>query len=178
MTNNQNPQVLSAAGRVTIDELDCFIKDVKEFSEKHGVIIQLFNADMIFGKKHLLSAVVHAIRSKEEGRMATNSLEMELFLYTSGERQLKIAIPKIGVKKGVNNIACVVIPQSYYSSLSDDLLDDLFSELHIKRGDELLQATDTTLERFGFSKAELLTVPKDNYQKLILERIALIDIIK
>lgn len=178
MTQNQNLQFLIAAGIVTINELEYFIQHVHKFSEDHGVFIQLFNADMIFAKDHLFSATIHAVRSKEENRMTTNSLEMELFLYASGERQLKIAIPKIGVKRGVNKIACVVIPRSSQSPLSDDLMDNLFSEMQIKRDDKLLRGTDNVLERFGFTKEELSTIPKNDYGKLILEKIALIDIIK
>jgi KEOPS complex subunit Cgi121 len=178
MTKNQIPQVIIVSGIGTIDDLEPFIQKVQRFSEKHDVFIQLFNADMIFGKNHLLSAAMHAIRSKDENRMTTNSLEMELFLYASGERQLKIAIPKIGVKKGANKIAFVIMPRFYQSRLKDNIINTFFSEMNIERDDSLLQGTDSTLERFGFTKEELSTVPSGNYEKLILEKIALIDIIK
>lgn len=178
MITNQIPQIIIGSGIGTIDELEPFIQKVQRFSEKNDAFIQLFNADMIFGKNHLLSAAMHTIRSKEENRMTTNSLEMELFLYASGERQLKIAIPKIGVKKGTNKIACVIMPRFSQSRLNDDIINTLFSEINIHKDDTLLQGTDGTLEHFGFTKEELSTVPSDNYEKLILEKIALIDIIK
>ena len=55
----------------------------------------------------MISAVEHAIRAFERKTNTTNSLEKEIILYASGERQLKLAIPKIGIKKGnVKNCIC------------------------------------------------------------------------
>jgi len=178
MKKGVNKKIIVVGGTCAIEELEHFIQKIQRFAEEYQIIIQSFNAEMIYGKSHLLSAAEHALRSEKEQRMTTNSIEMELFLYASGERQIKLAIPKLGVKKGHNTIALVIIPRSSDAELNSETLDDLFSKLKIKRDDEVLKGNNNTLELFGFTKEELSTVPENKYDKLILERIALIDIIK
>lgn len=155
-----------------------FINSVQQFAKKHDVIIQVFNAEKIYGKTHLLSAVHHAIRSEEEKRMVTRSIEMELFLYISGERQLKIAIPKMGIHSGLNNIAIIIIHRLKPNKNNKDILHMFFSHMHITQNDIVLNGTINTLRYFGISQEEINTVSEQRYEKLILEKIAIIDIIK
>ena len=75
-----------------------FLKIIGGYASKNNLIIQVFNADMIYGKNHIISAVEHAKRAMERKTNTTNSLEKEILLYASGERQLKHAIPKWELK--------------------------------------------------------------------------------
>jgi tRNA threonylcarbamoyladenosine modification (KEOPS) complex Cgi121 subunit len=50
--------------------------------------------------------------------------------------------------------------------------------LDIARDDDVLEGDENTLRSFGISDEEKQTVSKQYYASLILERIALIDIIK
>ncbi|MFH1013914.1 MAG: KEOPS complex subunit Cgi121 [Thermoplasmatota archaeon] len=171
-------KILIAGGSCTIEHVDSFMDAVHHFAEKNQMIIQLFDAEKIYGKPHLLSAVHHALRSEKEKRMTTNSIEMELLLYASGERQLKLAIPKMGVKNGCNDVAVVFLIRS--DVLADEmvLVHTFFSSLDIDRDDDVLEGNENTLRLFGISDGEKQTVSKQYYASLILERIALIDIIK
>ena len=92
-------KIIGAKG--DIQDVDNFLKKVESFAQNHNIIIQAINADLIYGKNHLISAVEHAVRAMDRKTNTTNSLEMEILLYASGERQLKIAIPKMGVKIGL-----------------------------------------------------------------------------
>ena len=100
-------KIIGAKG--SIQNVDSFLQQVSSFAQNHNVVIQAFDADMIYGKNHLISAVEHAVRAMERKTNTTNSLAMEILLYAAGERQLKLAIPKMGVKKGNANIAFVVV---------------------------------------------------------------------
>ena len=91
-------KIIGAKGHIS--NIDDFLKKINNFCNKNSIIIQVFNAEIIFGRNHILSAYKHAKRAFEQKTNTTNSLAMEILLYASGERQLKLAIPKIGVKKG------------------------------------------------------------------------------
>ena len=171
-------QFIVAGGSCTIEHVESFISKVQQFAKNNHILIQLFNAEKIYGKNHLLSAAQHALRSEKEGRMTTNSVEMEIFLYASGERQIKLAIPKMGVTSGFNNIAVLFIIPSHSIKNEETLVNSFFSTLQIKRDDNVLNGDEKTLHLFGITDTEIQTVSKQKYDKLILEKIALIDIIK
>jgi KEOPS complex subunit Cgi121 len=157
-----------------ISNIDDFLKKINNICEKYSIIIQVFNAEIIFGKKHIISAYRHAKRAHEQNTNTTKSLAMEILLYVSGERQLKLAIPKTGVKKGQSSIAFILIGEN----ITDKLIIELLQILKLKRDDKVLEGDINTLKKFGLTEIEIKTVPNDKYCSLILEKIALVDIIK
>ncbi len=165
-------KIIGAKGNIS--NIDEFLGKINSFCEKNSIVIQVFNAQMIFGDNHLVSAYEHAKRAFEQKTNTTNSLAMEIMLYTSGERQLKLAIPKIGVKKGQADIAFILIGDK----ITDKLIDELLEKLLLKRDDKVLEGDINTLKKFGLKESEIKTVSKDKYGDLILEKIALVDIIK
>jgi len=166
-------KIIGAKGKIT--DVDSFLKIVNSFAKNNNIIIQVFDADLIFGEKHLISAIEHAKRAIDRKTNTTNSLEMEILLYASGERQLKLAIPKMGVKKGKANIAFVFIKEN---KLSDQLINELLKLLFLDKDDKVIKGDENTLRKFGISENEKGTVMKDKYGDLILEKVAIVDIIK
>ena len=165
-------KVVGAKGN--IQDVDSFLKQIISFTKKHNFVIQVFNADLIYGKNHLISATEHAFRAMKQKTNTTNSLAMEILLYASGERQLKLAIPKMGIKKGNNNIAFVFTN----SNISDRIVNDVLKQLDLERDDKVLEGDVNTLKNFGLNKKEIETLREDKYGHLILEKVALVDIIK
>jgi len=165
--------VVGAQG--TIKDIDDFLQEVTSFSQDNNMVIQAFNADLIYGKNHLISAVDHAIRAMERKTNTTNSLAMEILLYAAGERQLKLAIPKMGVKKGVANIAFVIV---HDKKRDERMVDELLKDLSLKREDGILEGNEDTLRAFSLNDQAIKTVTKDKYGDLILEKVAMVDIIK
>jgi len=161
--------------RGTIKDVDSFLQEMNRFSQDNNMVIQAFNADVIYGKNHLISAVDHAVRAMERKTNTTNSLAMEILLYAAGERQLKLAIPKMGVKKGDANIAFAVVDNKKRDEKS---IDELLKELSLERDDNVLEGNEDTLKSFGLNDQTIKTVTKDKYGDLILEKIAMVDIIK
>jgi len=161
--------------RGTIKDVDGFLQKMNSFSQDNNVVIQAFNADVIYGKNHLVSAVDHAIRAMDRKTNTTNSLAMEILLYAAGERQLKLAIPKMGVKRGVANIAFVVVDGK---KRDERMVDELLEDLSLKREDSVLEGNEDTLKAFGLNDQAIKTVTKDKYGDLILEKVAMVDIIK
>jgi len=166
-------KIIGAKGN--IQNINHFLDRLRIFSDKNSVIIQVFNAEVIYGKKHLISAFEHAKRAIEQKTNTTNSLEMEILLYAAGERQLKLAIPKMGFKKGRSNLAIIAVSKD---KKIDQIVEKLLSEFNLDRDDKLLEGDENTLKKFGLNQKEIKTVAKAKYQDLILEKVAMVDIIK
>jgi len=171
-------KIIGANG--TIKNIEKILKNSKEFAEKYNLIIQLFNADLIYGKSHLISAFEHAKRAMNRKTNSTNSLEMEILLYASGERQLKLAIPKMGVKNGKVSIACIFISdnEKHDKHTLESSIELFLKNMNLLRNDKVLEGDEDTLKKFGITNSEISTVKKEKYGDLILEKIAIVDIIK
>ena len=155
-----------------IKNIDTFLKIISDFSRKNNLLIQAFDANVIFGEDHIISSLNHAKRAMERKTNTTNSLEMEILLYSSGDRQLKKAILKMGVKKGNANIAFFI------EEKSKDIEKQLLKELSLKKDDKVLKGDINTLKKFGITDDEISTVSKEKMGHIILEKIAFVDIIK
>ncbi len=165
----------------TISDVDDFLADLSVFSKKENQIIQAFDAEVVFGSDHLISATKHAQRAFKQGTNATNSLPLEILLYAAGERQIQKAIKKIGVKRGKQKIAFVLIDSKKNAGGKqryNAIITDLLRLFHLVRDDDVLDGSIDTLHRFGIKDLEIHTIPERKYGDLILEKIALVDVIK
>ncbi len=133
-----------------------------------GAIILVLDGSMVFGSDHLASALCHARRAIDEGRNASDSLQMETLLYSSGERQLSSAIKKMSVS---DDSTIVVVAR-----LSDDGFDPGEGWEILSRKPE--SADMDLLTRFGIDRTSAGTVRADILSDLILERVAYVDLIK
>ena len=71
--------------KAMIESIDGFLEKISSFEKKYNVEVQVFDADLIYGKNHLQSAYDHAKRAFENNKNSTNSLAMETLLYAAGE---------------------------------------------------------------------------------------------
>ena len=155
-----------------------FISDVNKFSSKYDIEIQLFDADMIFGENHLISAFDHAKRAFERNDASTHSLGMEILLYASGERQIKKAIEKMGVKKEKSSMIVLFIHNSSQLDSIDNIIDTFLEYFNLKRNDTFIEPDRSKLIEYGISEKAVSTVKSDQIYQLLLEKIALVDVIK
>jgi len=167
-------KIIGAKGK--IDDVDEILNKVNKYSSENNLIIQVFNAELIFGKNHIISAVQHARRAIELKTNTTNSFKMEILLYASGERQLKLAIPKMGVKKGEINIVFVLINDN--GKITKKMTDDFILITTLIQDNSVIEGNENTLKKFGIDKREIETVMKTKYEDLILEKVAMVDVIK
>jgi KEOPS complex subunit Cgi121 len=167
--------------RGTITDIDEFLSKLQRFSQENHLIIQVFDARVVYGRDHLLSATTHALRAFQEGTNATNSLPLEMLLYAAGERQIHKAIKKMGVKHGEQQIAFVLIDNKKKSNggeIITKMIRKLLRLFHLRCDEGVLQGNRDTLTRFGITPQEIRTTPEARYGDLILEKIAMVDIIK
>ena len=167
-------EIFGAKG--SIKNTSSFLEKITVFSKKNDVVIQVFDSDLIFGKKHIITSINHALRSIEQKKNTTNSIAMEIMLYTSGERQLKLAIPKMGIKNYTKKIAFIIINNKM--KIANNLIEELLKFLSLKRCDLVLNCNEKYLKKFGIGEKETKTISKNNYEKLIIEKVAFVDILK
>lgn len=154
-----------------ISNIEKCLEIAKKFSNERGIIVQLMDADMVYGKDHLISAVEHASRAFEEGRNSSSSLSMEILLYASGKKQIKNAIQFSGIKERKSAIAVIA-----GKKISKDVVKELMHRLNVERDDSVIQKKEKTLNKFGFSLEEIGATNKP--EDLILEKVAMVDIMK
>ena len=161
-------KIFGATGKV--DSQKEFISRAREFIFDSDSLLQFIDADKVLGKEHMLSAVEHAYRSFERKENISSSKAMEILIYAAGEPQISMALEKIGLKDGCENIALVI---------DGDLdINDLLAHLELERDDEVLEYKEFKLKEFGIGKGEITAVEKDKIKELVLERVSMVDVKK
>ncbi len=173
--------ILIVGAQGWIENVESLILQVLSFSKKENLVVQAFDATAIYSTDHLISATEHARRAFQQGTNATNSLALEILLYAAGERQIEKALKKIGIKKGQQKIAFVLtdaLNGKKSASIGEAMKKKLLRTLHLQSDTTVIRGNGETLKRFGITEKELSTIPESHYGDLILEKIALVDIIK
>jgi KEOPS complex subunit Cgi121 len=160
-----------------IKDVTVLFNEIDQLSKQNNVIIQIVNADVIFGKDHIVSAYYHTNRCFENNTNSLDDKSLEFLLYLSGERQISKAIKKVGITNQVNTFAIIIIPLQKENDC-ESILAHIVSQFNFVKDDAILAGDKTTLKRFGISEKEISTVPEENYADIILEKVALVDIIK
>lgn len=150
-------QAVGLEGDATFDAI------VKHFTDMGGDVV-LFNPEMIIGKSHIMSAVMHADRSFSEGTNRSRTILTEIILYAAGERQIGKAMNKMRPTLGDSRFAAAVL------NIDGDLR---LEQIGMTRNDGLLNSTPEKAEKFG-----LKPVQNISFEDLILEKIATVDLLK
>ena len=147
------------------------IRDVKALVERvRGKPLQLFRADRVYGADHLRHAAALALRAIDEGRARTSDLATETLVYAAGERQVHKALGLLGVNVVTRAFAAV--------AWDEKALDALAEEMRWTRDDAVLDGDEHVLDAFGVAEVERAMLPRERRGELILERVALSDVLK
>ncbi len=157
-------------GTIFIDDKEKFLHKLNKISKDKGVVIQAFDADKLASEEHIRFAVGKAMNSFKAGRNIANDLAKEIMLYAAGTRQIKRAM-KLGVHNGENNIVLVAIGEVIDLSAFDEI-----TPKPVLRYDN--SKNDALLEIFNITKEELKARGEDKIPELVIERVALVDVIK
>ncbi len=103
-------------------EVSSLLESVIELSKETGVTIQLFDSSLIATWEHLFFGALNALKAFIYGKNISNKLSVECLLYTSGQRQISIAVQNFGVKPATKKIGIILI----------DDAKDLLQEVHKK----------------------------------------------
>ncbi len=157
-------------GTAFIDNTEKFLQKLKKISKDKNTVLQALDADKLAGEEHVRFAVQKAINSFKMGRNIANDIAKEIMLYAAGTRQISKAM-RLGVHNGENNIALVAVGEAPDLSAFDEIIPE-----------NVLQYNDskknTLMDIFNITKEELEAVGEDKIPELVLERVALVDVIK
>jgi tRNA threonylcarbamoyladenosine modification (KEOPS) complex Cgi121 subunit len=71
--------------------------------------VQLMNGDLVVDETHLLSAAQNALNAQFGNYMHSRSLDVEIIVYASAQKQIGRALEDLGVFDGVEHVAVVAI---------------------------------------------------------------------
>ena len=156
-------------GVVSIDNVEGFLHKLNKIGKENNLTLQALDADKIAGEEHIRFAIEKAINSFKTGTNIANDLSKEIMLYAAGTRQINKAV-KLGIHKGENNIVIVAVGKAQLSGFDEIRPADVLAYNASKR-EQLMKA-------FGITKEELEAVGEEKLPELVLERVALVDVIK
>jgi len=157
-----------------IHDIEGFLTWLRDISRRNGVSIVCFNAELMAGREHVISAMFHAKRAKENGTCISSSFEIEALLYASGSRQCQDAV-KFGVHQGLNKCYLCIDPEN------PKTWSDLSNVMTISSEDWELttdEKVNTLVSLFGITMAEIAVTGKARLKDLVLERVALLEVNK
>ncbi len=157
-------------GTIFIKDTEIFLRKLKEATKGKELILQAFDADELAGKQHLMFAIEKAMNSFKAGKNIANDPGKEIMLYAAGTRQINRAVG-IGVHNGMNNIALVVIGEDTDLSIFQEIKPKNVLQYDESKNEALIDIFDITDE-------EISAVGADKIPELVLERVALVDILK
>ena len=137
--------IIGARGRV--DDRESLV-DYFRAAEGDGIAL---DSEEVKGIEHIQSAIMHSQRAFERGDNVSTRMLMETLLYASGERQISLAISKMGVKSGSEDVIFIL------EGLEPEMV---LRELGMERDDSVI------------------AIVSEDEKKDALERVALVDIIK
>ena len=165
-------------GNVSIPNLSGFLKTISSIASENEVIIQGLNADLIAGERHLHFAVGKALRAVAAGRNIAKDPGIEIMRYASGERQIERSF-SIGLREGENNAVFVLLGKMDNLILALSAIRKLIEE---KPCSELLAYSESKrqgiLSVFGITDAEIEASGEEHIPELVIERVALVDLLK
>ena len=159
----------------TVHDLTAFLQDLRSIAADHDTHIICFNADMLAGRVHAVSAVERAVRAFEEGSNISNNLEMECLLFAAGSRQCSIAA-SFGIHEGENRMFICCYPARAKVWLA---LEPLFRFVQ-ERWDIIdPEKRARLMKTFSISPEEIAAAGgNERIVDLVLERVALLQVLR
>ena len=157
-------------GSIFIKDIEIFLIRIREIGKRTDTVIVALDADKLAGKEHLMFAIEKAENSFKTGKNIANDIGKEIMLYASGTRQINRAM-KIGVHNGNNNIALVAIGDHIDLSVFDEITHKDVLQYEGSKNRALMDI-------FNITEEEINAVGVERIPELVLERVALVDVLK
>jgi KEOPS complex subunit Cgi121 len=172
-------------GRVRIASVDRFLATLQRLARAYAVTIQAMDAELVAGEAHLRAAVEKAIRAFTQRRHLTGDLGLEILVYLAGKRQIERALA-LGVAAGDRRVVILLVDPAGTRDLEPVAAE---VKRHVGLEEETVAALELALECdagkreklerfFGITGEELQAVGAGKLNLLVLERVALLDVLK
>jgi len=173
-----NTQAVSIVfGSISIPDLPAFLKSLNVFSGEFGVKIQGFDARKIADADHLMFAVHRASQAFAAGTNQAKDIGLESMRFSSGQKQIDKSF-SMGLIQGENRGLFV------FFGASDEQLksaQNAFLDVFSLKEDVPLSLDEKKpflMKQFGITDEELNVVGADKLKELVMERVALVDIVR
>ncbi|MCI4357820.1 MAG: hypothetical protein L3J95_05610 [Thermoplasmata archaeon] len=153
-------------GSPTSAELVSLVRDA---SRSDGTLLALLDARGVLGLRHLLSAWAHLGRARERGQARLRDRGAEFLLFVAGDDQLPRALAKVGIRSDTEEFVLV--------GEKPRTPGPLLSEWRLTEATDVYPraASPSVLDRLGITEAERALVPQAQWEGLVLERVALLE---
>lgn len=172
MEHKEESGVKIRSAIVHISDRNELLVILREIANQHKTHIVCFDAEKLAGQEHAKAAVRHAIKSCRSGTPISNSFEMEALLFASGSRQCALAAD-FGLHEGENHlfVCCYPNTEGVWAALESRMcfVDDKWDDISPMKQERLA-------DQFGITSAEIDATGSDCLQKLVLERVALLEV--
>jgi tRNA threonylcarbamoyladenosine modification (KEOPS) complex Cgi121 subunit len=116
--------------------------DIAKSMSNDSLTVQLMNGLLIADDAHLLSAAQNAVNAQSGKYMLSRTLDVEIIVYASAQRQIGRALDELGVYDSVENVAVVVVGNDRKS------VEQSLEKITTKVGKELSNPFEGSKERF------------------------------
>lgn len=168
---------------VSIPDFKRTIQELNTLAQKNGVIIQACAAARIATWTHIFFGALYAILAFKQSRAISNQLALEILLYISGQRQIKIALESFGVRSG--NCSLIILGNSedilrstlqecrtIIGGMPSDKVLSLFDDSKWETIQDYFQITSQEIDAIAQSSTK--SAREDALVKIVLNRIALV----
>ncbi len=147
------------------------------------VLVQLFDAENMAGERHLFFGTLNALKTFSQGRGLAQSLDIEILLCVSAQKQIGEAIRKVGIRPATSQLAAVLVGDD--EAMLEKATKGLESSIPGLRDQSILNTMDheklTNLSKlYDISPAELESLSgiskEEAIQWLIIEQTAILDV--
>jgi len=161
--------------RAEVQDVDAVLKTLSTIDEKVHTVSQIFNADRIAGKEHLIHAAKLALDARATCTGFAGSLNIELVCWASGLRQIAKAFERVGLHKGCRQVA--ILTTGNTREVVKRVQTKILRDLRVERDDRVIDITPkkipVLMKTFNITKRELKIA---DIQKLVLEKVALLSL--
>lgn len=154
--------------RAQVESVDEVLATVDAVAKRLDTPIQLVDADAVYSRRHVDSAVLHAERAWAAGRLLAKTLAATILLYATGELQVSRAIDRAGIRPGLTRVVVIAVGPRAGAAIWGAL-----DKLGWSRDPAGIAPNAAALERLGFAPG-----PDGEAEMRVLERVALVDVRK
>jgi len=160
-----------------IEDVTILLQRIKQLASKNDIILQLVDANRVVNKEHLEVASYHAQKSFQQKSATSNSLEIEILLYATGQRQIAKALTLMGISPKTKNVAAIICCSPTIDISSP--VQDILRILNGKKSEIVFKMTpDKEKELINVFEITLEELKSTSIDELILERMALLELTK
>jgi tRNA threonylcarbamoyladenosine modification (KEOPS) complex Cgi121 subunit len=146
------------------------IQELRRLNAADPALVALFDAAAIAGERHLLSAWAHLGRARARGEERLRDRSAEYALFVAGDDQLPRALGKVGFSDATERFVVVMEKPRDPNLILDAFRLQPDPTAYPRPPDAAL------LDRLGIDAADRSVVPESEWEALVLERVALLEL--